>query len=983
MKKKVKTIETSSNFSAEKLSYGIAESPWLESLGNYRVLLSVVDKVDAVWAHIPWRRRDKSPEDKKIIIIDSTTGKEIENFVRIDINREFGDIVFQPKTVPGKYELYYMPYNVTGTWSPSVEYLSPELKAESDWLTKHGLTSEQLQDEKWKSFSKAQILEIQARTDFARNDPMEVIATADETKKLIEKYADLPYLCFPEDRQYAIRMTDDLPVHWIQKGASNEFYGEAMRGEFFVFQIGIYASKDDVKNLTIDFSDLHSEPGNSINADKFCCFNSGGTDWLGRDMEKTFSVYRGKVGAIWIGLQIPENSVAGKYEGTLKLCSENTQEIAVKLSLSISEKIIEECGDNELWRLSRLRWLNSTIGIDDNVVAPYTPLEVKDQKVKCLGRIVQFGKNGLPESIRSNNHEILEKPVEMVLETDKGKISWQDSEVNIVKSSPGTVIWKSQNNCDTLQMNCQAKMEFDGYINFQITLKAQNKTQVKDIRLEIPIRKKIATYMMGMGRKGGYRPKEWKWSWDENFANNSLWLGEVEAGLHCKLKGTEDTWDLYNLKSSGIPQAWGNEGKGGCNVSEIGNTVTISAYSGERIIEPDEELLFCFGLLITPVKTLDSSHWNQRYYHAYVPVDTALDVGANIINIHHGNELNPYINYPFIAVDKLSTYVNEAHKKDVKVKIYYTIRELSNRVAEMWALRSLGDEVFVDGNGGGYSWLREHLVTNYAPAWHHRFPNGEVDAAIATTGLSRWHNYYLEGLRWLLKHIKSDGLYLDGIGYNREIMQRVRKVMDQERPGCLIDFHSGNNFHPQYGLSNCANQYMEHFPYIDSLWFGEGFDYDESPDYWLVEVSGIPFGLFGEMLHGGGNPWRGMIYGMTARYYQGAEPKHIWKIWDDFGIQDAKMSGYWVNSCPVKTDHEEVLATVYSKKDKALIALASWAKEPVNCRLEVNWNKLGLDKEKTKILAPAIENFQEENSFELTDEIPVEPGRGWLLILTF
>ena len=58
---------------------------------------------------------------------------------------------------------------------------------------------------------------------------------------------------------------------------------------------------------------------------------------------------------------------------------------------------------------------------------------------------------------------------------------------------------------------------------------------------------------------------------------------------------------------------------------------------------------------------------------------------------------------------------------------------------------------------------------------------------------------------------------------------------------------------------------MEHFPYINSLWFGEGYDYNAPPDYWLVEISGIPFGLYGEMLEGDGNPWRGMVYGMTDR----------------------------------------------------------------------------------------------------------------------
>ena len=82
-----------------------------------------------------------------------------------------------------------------------------------------------------------------------------------------------------------------------------------------------------------------------------------------------------------------------------------------------------------------------------------------------------------------------------------------------------------------------------------------------------------------------------------------------------------------------------------------------------------------------------------------------------------------------------------------------------------------------------------------------------------------------------------------------------------------------------------ANKYMEHFPYINSLWFGEGYDYNESPDYWLVEISGIPFGLYGEMLEGGGNPWRGMVYGMTNRLGWGGDPRPIWKFWDDFGIQ--------------------------------------------------------------------------------------------------
>ena len=65
-------------------------------------------------------------------------------------------------------------------------------------------------------------------------------------------------------------------------------------------------------------------------------------------------------------------------------------------------------------------------------------------------------------------------------------------------------------------------------------------------------------------------------------------------------------------------------------------------------------------------------------------------------------------------------------------------------------------------------------------------------------------------------------------------------------------------------------------------------DYENNPaDFFLTEVSGIPFGLIGEMLQGGGNPWRGMIFGMTNRmpWSDNADPRPIWKAWDNFGIE--------------------------------------------------------------------------------------------------
>lgn len=72
-----------------------------DSLGNHRVVVSVDKKADAVLAKIEWRRRDQNPEAKNLIVVDAATGKRITNVCRFGINRESGEVVFQPQTVPG------------------------------------------------------------------------------------------------------------------------------------------------------------------------------------------------------------------------------------------------------------------------------------------------------------------------------------------------------------------------------------------------------------------------------------------------------------------------------------------------------------------------------------------------------------------------------------------------------------------------------------------------------------------------------------------------------------------------------------------------------------------------------------------------------------------------------------------------------------------------------------------------------------------
>jgi hypothetical protein len=174
---------------------------------------------------------------------------------------------------------------------------------------------------------------------------------------------------------------------------------------------------------------------------------------------------------------------------------------------------------------------------------------------------------------------------------------------------------------------------------------------------------------------------------------------------------------------------------------------------------------------------------------------------------------------------------------------------------------------------------------------------------------------------------------------------------------------------------------------MDKIWFGESFQYNKmSPENWLVEVSGIPFGLMGDMLQGGGNRWLGMLFGMTTRLPWTsdeikADPRPVWKIWDEFRIDDAKMVGFWEDEPAVKTGNDEVKATTYLKDGKALISLGNFSEKEQVVKLSIDWKRIGINPQNAKFKYPEIKDFQPGKLVGINEEIVIEPKKGWLIII--
>jgi hypothetical protein len=976
---------------AAPLSYGTAS--WdADSLGTHRAVLEVPRTADAVRALIPWRRRDPHAETRGAWIVDAATGARVENVHWLQHNGESGDVVFQPPTVPGRYYVYYLLYRARASRNyPRGIYLPFEEHPSPAWMEKHALNRTPLPP-----FPAARLIRLESIDQFNSFYPMEVAATRREMAELSRRSAGADYLLFPEPRSHPIAMTEALPAHWARDGERRSFSLSAGRGEYLSFQVGVVALRESLEILSASLSPLSGGKSTGFSASSFTCFNTEGRDWQGRQFARSIRVPQGHVQALWMGLQVLPETPPGRYTGTLRINVAGKKERPLRFNLTVSGEDVAAAGDDDPSRLSRLRWLNSQAAADDSLIRPFTPVTVAGQTLSILGRSLELSGAGLPQQITSTftpevtsvqgpGRKLLRAPALFnVISPDGRPIPVRWSGVTFGTCAPGIARWRATGDGASFGLEVDGQLECDGYADFRVTLRPHDVLALRDVRLDVPMDDSVARYMMGMGVRGGFRPERFSWSWDRTRNQDALWLGDVNAGFQISFRDTNYERPLntnfYLSRPLNLPPGWYNAGAGKVSFAPHGDTLLLSAAGGAREVRPEAPVHFFFSLLLTPFKPLDTdAQWSTRYYHKYDSLAAIVKTGANTVNVHHATPINPYINYPFLRPAAMKAYVDSAHAMNLRVKIYYTVRELANRAPELFALRSLGDEVLATGPGGGFSWLQEHLDSTYIAGW---FVPELKDAALVTSGVSRWHNYYVEGLAWLVKNVGIDGLYIDDVAFDRTTMKRVRKVLDRGRPDALIDLHSANQFNPRDGFASSANLYLEHFPFLNRLWFGEYFDYDSAPDYWLVEISGIPFGLMGEMLEKGGNPWRGIVYGMTSRLPWAGDPRPVWRLLDQFTMQGSRMFGYWSPSSPVTTGNPLLLATTYVREGKsALIALASWAPADTSCRLTIDWQALGLNPARAHLRVPASDGFQAAALYRPEDSVRVEKGKGLLLIV--
>lgn len=761
------------------------------------------------------------------------------------------------------------------------------------------------------------------------------------------------------DRKEKIIYFDRLDILEKSRKIDGTFNAVMSQNEVYVVQIAAISECDD------EIKSIRSKSDTV----KIACINTDVTDKFGKSKTQCVKIKSGIIQPLFFTLEAERTGARDETAQITLECESGAYTLTA--SIKITDEPVENNGYNDIECLARLKWLNSTLMQDDSLVKPFTKPEINGDTVSILGRDIELCENGLPKQVYSRfdesiavcdtvQKELFAKPCEFLIGNEKagGKHFTADCFNNRIETV-------SEQKTEKYSLKIMSVIRYDGQLEYSVKITPKADFEVENISADFYVNKDCSSLMHGLGHRASKAQNlDFKWNVDKQ--QDCIYIGCVNCGMRVKFKAEKYVRPLINIFYKNLPlnipdTTWDNHKNGDIKVSVSDGFSKISAETGRFSFKCGNTVSFDFEMHITPFKPLDFKKvFGVRYDHSNClkdeirEIDEAAENGLNYVTFHQGNAVMPYINYPFYGTDRLKAAVDYARKKGIGIKLYYTEREHSNHMAETFVYKALGNEIILRKQGVSHSWQKEKpqwLVDVFGediiPGWFVKYEDGpykgQHDFSFIVNPDTRLDNYYVEGLNWLTENIGISGIYIDDTSLDRTTLERAKKILDKN--GGLIDMHMWNHEEERAGDVSCTNLYCEIMPFLDNIWLGEGFYYKRySPEYMLAEVSGIPYGLGGQMLEGGGDFYEGMLYAMNNRYGWGHKNAvEMYKLWDDFGIEKSNMFGYWHSKNPIVTNSEDVLTTVYVKDDSALLCVYNFSKHAKRFKFDINTELLGFE----------------------------------------
>jgi hypothetical protein len=264
-------------------------------------------------------------------------------------------------------------------------------------------------------------------------------------------------------------------------------------------------------------------------------------------------------------------------------------------------------------------WEHNELGRSEEVMPPFTPLEVEGATVSAVLRDHTHGPAGLWQSVVSEEKTLLTDPMMWHVETvEEGKSADQPVEGTgwkLISHEPTGVVGQAAFTAGPLRASVRGEYDYDGMMKVRLRLQPTGVTAVRRLSLDIPVSNGEAPYMHAVSdglrhHYAGFVPEGEGEVWNSNEANKLdlvgtfypyLWVGGGSRGL-CWFADSDRGWILDDETPV-------------IRLIRRGDTLLMRVSFITRpgpITEPRE---IVFGLQATPTKPMPEGwrRWTTRF----------------------------------------------------------------------------------------------------------------------------------------------------------------------------------------------------------------------------------------------------------------------------------------------------------------------------------------------------------------------------------
>lgn len=325
------------------------------------------------------------------------------------------------------------------------------------------------------------------------------------------------------DRKYKLIHFEDLSV--LSDGVCIDkcVNVRMSKNEIFVLQVAVLSEADDViESISTDSRLIVS------------CINTDIVDKYGRKSSNTVKLKANTIQPLFFTVQ--KTDECAEFENAVITMNTEKESREFTVCFELADIPVVNNGYNDLWRLSRLNWLNSSLAIDETLVKPFVSPDLSDDCLAVLGREISLGDNGLPQQVCSKFDEAVQlcsdvqkklfaKPAEFVIGDYSLNGGQTESTAYNNRIENRTVC--TDDNMDTEILSV---LRYDGQMEYSVKITPKRDFTVSDASLNFYINKDCTRLMHGLGHRAS-AAENLSFKWDNDKQQDSVFIGAVNCGM--------------------------------------------------------------------------------------------------------------------------------------------------------------------------------------------------------------------------------------------------------------------------------------------------------------------------------------------------------------------------------------------------------------------------------------------------------------------